>query len=523
MAGEFGFSDTYSNLRTSGDLYLSKNSQLGDAAIALERLMNKQNTDEEGSQAEAGKSDQFRVVIDPRLDPQQIISSELISQRGMLKQEEDAGAEGGFGATPPLKYMTVTSGMNVIKILEEFMKGTPAYTDRKLQEFEEKCRTTLGAAQLKGGAQSVYEKAKEFYFDYFKVRTQVIPLEQFDEVRATNSKRVVYYVEPFKIHAYNLPLPGISSGDNFKAFVFKTYNYLFTGENINILDLNINYRLAYFQSRLKDFEAVDERSNIILDKNIKQTDTSTAKDIFCDGNLLLKSEPGQAKSEGTGKSGATSAQLDSFMDSLTNPLADMVNIQMEILGDPAWISQSQFIPMGTEGLFTEAGSYQDKEIDAWRGNANAIWNEKLRCYNTDVAKPIVMLNFRMPTDLNDQTGVYELQSDQSAEFSGLYQVIRVEHNFVDGQYRNTLHLTRFNNQGACISDPAPRVAVIDRTGGMTEIITAAEAKKIIDSNHPFAKGLADLTSIKRKFEDLASSGISRVKNKITNKIKGFLS
>jgi hypothetical protein len=211
------------------------------------------------------------------------------------------------------------------------------------------------------------------------------------------------------------------------------------------------------------------------------------------------------------------------MDSLTNPLADMVNIQMEILGDPAWISQSQFIPMGTEGLFTEAGSYQDKEIDAWRGNANAIWNEKLRCYNTDVAKPIVMVNFRMPTDLNDQTGVYELQSDQSAEFSGLYQVIRVEHNFVDGQYRNTLHLTRFNNQGACISDPAPRVAVIDRTGGMTEIITAAEAKKIIDSNHPFAKGLADLTSIKRKFEDLASSGISRVKNNITNKIKGLLS
>ena len=520
---EFGFSDTYSNLRTSGDLYLSKNSQLGDAAIALERLMNKQNKDEEGSQAEVGKADQFRVVIDPRLNPQQIISSQLISQQGMLKQEQDAGAEGGFGETPPLKYMTVTSGMNVIKILEEFMKGTPAYTDRKLQEFEEKCRTTLGAAQLKGGAQSVYEKAKEFYFDYFKIRTQVIPLNQFDEVRATNSKRVVYYVEPFKIHAYNLPLPGISSGDNFKAFVFKTYNYLFTGENINILDLNINYRLAYFQSRLKDFEAVDERSNIILDKNIKQTGTSTAKDIFCDGNLLLKSEPGQAKSEGTGKSGATSAQLDSFMDSLTNPLADMVNIQMEILGDPAWISQSQFIPMGTEGLFTEAGSYQDKEIDAWRGNANAIWNEKLRCYNTDVAKPIVMLNFRMPTDLNDQTGVYELQSDQSAEFSGLYQVIRVEHNFVDGQYRNTLHLTRFNNQGACISDPAPRVAVIDRAGGMSEIITAAEAKRIISSNHPFAKGIADLTSIKRTFQDLVSSGFSRVKNKVTNKIKGFLS
>lgn len=519
---EFGLTNTYTNLRTSGDLYLSKNKNLKDAAVALERLLNKQNEDEEGSQAEKNKADKFRVVIDPRLGSDQIIDSEVISQLGMMKQEQSTEAgEDGFGGTPPLKYMTVSSGMNVIKILEEFMKGTPAFSDKKFNEFKTKCRTTLGA--LKGGPQAVYEKAKEFYFDYFKVKAQVVPLETFDEQRATNTKLVTFYVEPYKIHAYNLPIPGISSGDNFKAFVFKTYNYIFTGENINILDLNINYRLAYFQSRLKDFEATNERANKIAGVKIKDTGTTTAKDLFCDGNLLLKSETGQVKSEGTGKSGATSTQLDSFLDSLTNPLADMVNIQMEILGDPAWISQSQFIPMGTEGLFPEAGSYQDTEIDAWRGNANAIWNTKLRCYNTDVAMPIVMLNFRMPTDLNDQTGVYELQSDKSAEFSGLYRVIRVEHNFVDGQYRNTLHMTRFNNQGACISDPVPRVAVLDRAGGMTEIVSTNELKRLIDANNPFGKQLADLTSIKRNFEDLVSSGLSRVKDKVTNKIKGFFS
>lgn len=521
---EFGLVNTYSNLRTSGDLYLSKNKTLKDAAIALERLLNKQNEDEEGSQAEKGKADQFRVVIDPRLGADQLIDSEIISQLGMMKQEESTqSGEEGFGGAPPLKYMTVSSGMNVVKILEEFMKGTPQFSDKKFNEFQEKCKGPLADAQSKGGAQAVYDLAKEFYFDYFKVKAQVVPQPVFDEERATNQKLVTFYVEPYKIHAYNLPLPGISSGDNFKAFVFKTYNYIFTGENINILDLNINYRLAYFQARLKDFEATNERANKIASQKIKVTGTTTAKDLFCDGNLLLKSEPGQAKSEGTGKSGATSTQLDSFLDSLTNPLADMVNIQMEILGDPAWISQSQFIPMGTAGLFKEAGSFEDKEINVWRGNANAIWNSKLRCYNTDVAMPIVMLNFRMPTDLNDQTGVYELSSNQSAEFSGLYRVIRVEHNFVDGQYKNTLHLTRFNNQGACISDPVPNVAVLDRTGGMTEIVTAAEAQRIIDFNNPFAKKLANLTSVKRNFEDLVSSGVSRVKNKITNKIKGLFS
>lgn len=515
---EFGFVNTYSTLRTSGDLY-PDNKTLKDCAIALERLMNKQNEDEEGAQAEKGKSDRFRITIDPRLKPEQLVDIELFTQTGMVEQ----GAQTADVPTSsaPLKFMSLTSGMNVIKILEEFMKGTPDFSDKKFKEFEQKCRTGLGAAQSQGGAQAVYEKAKDFYFDYFRVRTQVIPETPFDIKRATNQKTIVFHIEPFKIHAYSLAIPGVSTGDNFKSFVFKTYNYIFTGENINILDLNINYRVAYFQSRLKDFEATDARKNIIADQSIKNTGTTTAKDIFCDGNFLLKSEPGQVKSEGTGKSGATSTQLDAFLDSLTNPLADMVNITMEILGDPAWISQSQFAPMGTEGLFKEAGTYEDKETNFWRGNANAIWNTKLRCYNSDIAQPIILLNFRMPTDLNNQTGLYELQSDQSAQFSGLYRVIRVEHNFSDGQFRNTLHLTRFNNQGACISNPIPQVAVVDKSGGMTQIVTASEAQTIINAKSPFGNINVDLTSVKRTFLDLVNSGVSRVAKNVTNKIKGF--
>ena len=130
-----------------------------------------------------------------------------------------------------------------------------------------------------------------------------------------------------------------------------------------------------------------------------------------------------------------------------------------------------------------------------------------------------MLNFRMPTDLNDQTGVYELQSTQSAEFSGLYRVIRVEHNFTDGQYRNILHLTRFNNQGACISDPVPQVAVIDRAGGLTEIVTANEAQRIVNSLHPFAKVVQNIGSVKRTFTDLVSKEYNRLKSNVINKIK----
>ena len=44
------------------------------------------------------------------------------------------------------------------------------------------------------------------------------------------------------------------------------------------------------------------------------------------------------------RTGAGFTLVDQFIDELTHPLADMVNIRMEILGDPAWLGQSQFIP-----------------------------------------------------------------------------------------------------------------------------------------------------------------------------------
>ena len=112
----------------------------------------------------------------------------------------------------------------------------------------------------------------------------------------------------------------------------------------------------------------------------------------------------------------------------------------------------------------------------------------------------------MPTDLNDRTGVYDLQSDQSAEFSGLYRVIGVEHNFSDGKYTNVLQLTRFNNQGVIISNPVPTSVVITKDGTTSEVKTASEAQALISQ---FEGVYKDVSNIGRKFTDLVS------------KIKGF--
>jgi hypothetical protein len=536
---EFAYVNRYNYPRTAGTLS-PDGKRLSDVFKSLEELLNKQNEDEKDTGLNekpdiysitfAGRStaDIKGATADIKGDSyieDAFITTDNLEQSGMASQGV-TGADGAeynaAGIEIPPDYMKINSNFAITKILEEIMKGHPAYSNKKFDQWNSKVRKTLNVAQFKGGAQEVLDQAQDYYFNYFKIRASVVPVEgDFDNIRATNRKKINFHVEPYKVHAYSLAIPGVSTGKNFKDFVFKTYNYIFTGDNVDVMDLDINYKVAYFQARLKDFEATEVRKNTIEDASDKATGGTSATDHNTDGNLLLKSEVSNAKGEGAGKTGGTPTQLDSFLDSLTHPLADMVNVRMEILGDPAWISQSQFIPLNAKNFARGAGTASDPDIGYWRRNKDRIWNSDLRCYNTDVAEPIIMLNFRMPTDLNDQTGVYELQADQSAEFSGLYRVVQVEHNFTDGKYTNVLNLTRFNNQGVIISDPVPTASVTE-SNGVSYIVLKNELTKFYSAKE-LTNVKSNLTSIGRKYIDLVSANVSRIKNKITNKIKGFIS
>ena len=520
--GEFGFSDTYNYPRTSGTLS-PEGRRMSDVFVALEKLLNKQNEDEKVEGLNQ-LPDRYTITFDQETIRDANLTFDTLNQSGMAAQGV-TGADAGFYvaneiAVPP-DYMKINGNMAVTKILEEIMKGHPDYSSKRYNEWKQKVGTTLSKAQKLGGPSAVIDQAEDYYFKYYKIRSTVVPLEgKFDERRGTQQKHIHYHVETYKVHAYSLSIPGVSTGDNFKNFVFKTYNYIFTGDNVDVLDLNIDYKVAYFQGKLKDFEATDKLKNTIEDVNVQGTGGTSATDHAVDGNLLFQSEAISAKSEGTGKTGGTPQELDSFLDYLTHPLADMVNIRLEILGDPAWISQSQFIPLNAKTFTEGVGKGVDSDIDYWRLNRGRIWNDELRCYNTDVAEPIIMLKFRMPVDFNDQTGVYDLQSTQSAEFSGLYRVVTVEHNFSEGKYTNTLALTRFNNQGVNISNPIPTTKAVDRNG-VVQIMTANEVYGLF-SKKDIDEGKINIQSIAKKYINLASANVSRVKAKITKKIKGLI-
>ena len=54
------------------------------------------------------------------------------------------------------------------------------------------------------------------------------------------------------------------------------------------------------------------------------------------------------------------------------------------------------------------------------------------------------INFRTPVDINSATGLYDMAGKRSSQFSGIYKVQRVVHNFKNGQFTQTISAKRRN-------------------------------------------------------------------------------
>jgi len=431
---EFGLTNYFMYPRTSGTLK-SITRTFKDAVTDLQRVLNDQNEQEkEGKFCQF--PDQYDISISEDLDPDQQLSYELLQQAGMVQKQTVSAVAGEEEFT--LEFIKFNTSTALPMLLENLMKTHPKYGAKSFDEWS-------AAVTKKGSDGFNPNDGISTYFKYFRIRVAVEPTQKFDEIRQTQAKIIRVVIEPYYISAYNLATAGIHQDRNYQSYVAKAYNYIFTGENVDILNLDINYKVAYYQSRLKDLEANDSRSfGSTSSSTTEVTGTPTARDRAMGGLLPLQSYPSVVKSTGANRTGKSDNRLDQFFDAITNPQADMVVVRMEILGDPAWIGVSQFIPPTPKNF---NGRSSDNNIDFFRGGESTlIWNPKYKCFNYDVAEPITNLTFKTPQDFNDKTGVYELSSDQRAVFSGLYKVTQVQHSFADGKFTQTLTMVRFNNQ-----------------------------------------------------------------------------
>lgn len=535
---EFGYSNVYLYPRTSGSVQGNK---LSEACKSITEILNNQNLDEK-AQGLVELPDIYSITVDSEFEDTPFEFTNIKST-GMNKQYEDqiikkAREKVENKTTLPgtsnkidydkekysqgLNYKQIvkfTSKNSLLKVLEEMCKASPEFGEKELTKWESKVKRRLKQVQRTKGNQGVYDASQEaeMYFKSYQIKTTITPMsghQNWDGIRMTHRKKVNFHITPHYIHAYSLAIPGVSTGTAFAQFIHKTYNYIFTGENVDVLNLDINYRLAYFQSRLKNVEGDSRQPAYRVTESGVEGRSWAGDDPFEDAPFLVKSETQITKSNEAGVTGEKFAYLDQLQDELSNPLADMINVSMDILGDPAWISQSQFIPMN---LFeSKGGTAERKDVDYWQGGVNHVWNDKWKCYNFDVADPLIMLNFKMPTDANDKKGTYELADGQSTTFTGIYRVVGVTHSFDQGSFTQTLNMVRIKNQGVKISNAnLQKMKVTTYTSGESVISNSSGAADAIAN---FRKTAFEVKSVANLFGRFTSF-TNNIKNKVTAKVK----
>ena len=464
---EFALTNQFMYPRTSGTLK-STNKTFKDAVQDLQNTLNDQNEQEKVGGFNQFP-DQYDISISKDLDPDQALSYETLGQVGMTQKNVIAAPGEEEFIMEMIKFNSSTA---ILMLLENLMKTHPKYGAKSFDEWS-------SAVTKPGTAGFNPNDGLSTYFKYFRIRTGIEMTGDFDEIRQTNAKIIRIVVEPYYVSAYNLATAGVHQGKNFQSYVAKAYNYIFTGDNVDILNLDINYKVAYFASRLKDLEAADSRTLSNSSENkITDSNAPTNRDKNMGGLLPVKSEASGHKSTPANRTGQVDSRLDQFFDAITNPTADMVVIRMEILGDPAWLGQSQFIPATPQNV---NGSSTDNNIDFFRGGAkDNIWNPKLKCYNYDVAEPITNLTFKTPQDFNDKTGVYELTSEPTGVFSGLYKVTQVDHNFTEGRFTQTLTMVRFNNQEKPAT-PTSNEKIVKKDGVITNVKNPMQLSREIEN------------------------------------------
>ncbi len=293
---------------------------------------------------------------------------------------------------------------------------------------------------------------------WFKIKTTIVMEEPFDNITKQHKKTIIFRVIPYKVHVMNFTVPGLSASGLWGKSVKKAYKYIFTGENTEILDLKINYKFGYYQARLYDGS---RKSKDVKDLSLQDLVERYGGTVYHPEPLLpLRSYPTTQKAEdGATADGSNQTQVDEFYSYLTNPLADMLHVQMTIMGDPAFIGQDFALPIKTlQGQLENTGRPVETEQSEFRGKQ---YDEKTGCFQYDEAEAFVTLDFRFPTDINENLGVMDFQNLENVTFSGLYKVVQVESVFDRGKFTQVLDMVRYNNQGKEIS-PVVSITEIDK-------------------------------------------------------------
>lgn len=225
--------------------------------------------------------------------------------------------------------------------------------------------------------------------------------------------------------------------------VAREYDYIYTGKNKDILNFDLQYNFAFYAA----VAAQEDKTPGSTNDRIAQSPIVTKKyglggseeeDKAADKGLAVissKISDVDARSETQGGElgsvpGYKTASI--IKKQLSDPTADLINLEMDILGDPFYLVQEDFNP----------NVFPRSEVNAYELNDGSIDANNGQVY--------LKINFKTPTDIDDETGLMAgLQGSgkyDTSFFGGFYRLISVTSNFEEGRFTQQLTMVRCRHQ-----------------------------------------------------------------------------
>jgi hypothetical protein len=276
---------------------------------------------------------------------------------------------------------------------------------------------------------------------YFLVRTEIEYIGGTDATAGKLYQKYIYIVTPYRVHISQVPNYQSLKYDftKVKPLIFREYDYLYTGQNTDIIKFNLNFNTLFYEAIPRaQGTSLYSVTRDAIGPNQEPNPVAKEKNIDNDKNNGMSSARTLATAvsndvQQTGGNGGT-PQLTPYAilaknlhEAMLNINGSMIKGDIDIIGDPYYLV--------TGGI----GNYRPKmEAPGLTSDGEADHN---------YGQVLIKLNFRNPEDINplDQGGRMNFGT-KKVSFSGVFMVNRVRSSFKDGQFRQQLNAIRMFGQ-----------------------------------------------------------------------------
>jgi hypothetical protein len=367
----------------------------------------------------------------------------------------------------------INPGINIVQLIDKIMQSSE-YIEGQVKAAKEAIaknreiisnrstllndanQTQLDREQLTKELREAQAELNRYKFlDWYKIIPQVYLLN-FDPSRNAYSKQVVYSIVPYK--AANAYHPDFAKTRIGKSKIVRSYNYLYTGLNQDIISLDIDFDSLYYTSitAYKDNKTATTSAYVDpnRDANNDATDADPTKaNPVRTTDLTTYYQPRGVNKKGTGQLNSSSRKNASAVadvaDSIyTSSRGDNLNVQLRIIGDPAFIKQDDiyYNPMSPAyqayNTSSQTTADSDETVPINPSTGQIIFDQE---------QVFVQLLIKSAVDIDDATGITNKQIKLSngkmtdSTFSGVYKLIKVKSDLNRGKFEQTLELVKMPN------------------------------------------------------------------------------